>query len=647
MKLGVCYYPEHWPESAWARDAREMRGLGLSFVRIGEFAWSRIEPARDRFAWDWLDRAIDTLANADLEIVLGTPTATPPRWLVAEKPEILAVDAQGRRRGFGSRRHYCFSSAAYRAEAVRIARILAERYGRHQAITSWQIDNEYGCHSTVLSYSAAASDAFRAWCAAKYGSVEALNAAWGNVFWSMDYAGFEEIDPPSGTVTEPNPAHVLDWRRFSSDQVIRFNQAQVEAIKGEVPEARVVHNVMGFFTDFDHRALASGLDGVAWDSYPLGFLDRFDFAEADKARWARTGHPDIAAYHHDLYRGLSDIPFGIMEQQPGPVNWAPHNPVPLPGMVRFWTLEALAHGASYVSYFRWRQCPFAQEQMHAGLRLSDDTPSPAWDEVAAVAREIAALPEASGDRADIALVFDYESEWVAETQPQGREFSHVGLAFAMYSTLRRLGFDVDIIGPKDPVRAYRLVVVPCLPILDAATLDRLTETEALVLFGPRSGSKTAEFRIPDTLAPGPLGTLMGFSVPRVESLRPGTTAQVGGPTVAGAFTIWREYPRVSTASVLAHVADGTPALLAARNLRYLAGWPDEGLLRSLLATLAREVGLVPADLPDGLRLRRRGGLHFAFNSGPEMVAAPVPAGARILVGGERLAAGEVAIWQQD
>lgn len=184
MELGVCYYPEHWPESGWAQDAQRMVGMGIRYVRIAEFAWSRIEPSPGHFQWDWLDRAIATLADAGLQVVMCTPTATPPKWLVDADPTLLAVDAQGQTRGFGSRRHYCFSSASYRAQSDRITTAVAQRYGQHPAVVAWQTDNEYGCHDTVLSYSAAAVAGFRVWLQARYTTIEALNQAWGTVFWS-------------------------------------------------------------------------------------------------------------------------------------------------------------------------------------------------------------------------------------------------------------------------------------------------------------------------------------------------------------------------------------------------------------------------------------------------------------------------------
>ncbi|MEY4239515.1 MAG: hypothetical protein RL339_2116, partial [Pseudomonadota bacterium] len=466
MRLGVCYYPEHWPEALWAEDAARMVAAGLSRVRIGEFAWSRIEPDPGRFDWDWLDRAIAALHGAGLEVILGTPTATPPKWLVDAMPDMIALDAAGRPRGFGSRRHYCFSHAGYRAEAARITRALAERYGAHPAVVAWQTDNEYGCHDTAISYSEAAQEAFRVWLKARYGTVAALNQAWGNVFWSMEYRDFAEVDLPNLTVTEANPAHWLAFRRFSSDQVARFNRVQVEILRAHSPGRDVMHNFMGFFTQFDHHEVAADIDVAGWDSYPLGFLDSFRFSAEDKVRYARQGHPDIAAFHHDLYRGCRpDGRWWVIEQQPGPVNWSAHNPAPLPGMVRLWTLEAMAHGAELVSYFRWRQFPKAQEQHHAGLLRPDNSAAPGLAEAQQVANELAQLGAAGEPPRKVALVFAYDADWITQIQPQGRGLSALWAAFECYSLLRGLGLDIDLVPPGRPLDGDALCVVPCLPLV--------------------------------------------------------------------------------------------------------------------------------------------------------------------------------------
>ena len=216
QSLGVCYYPEHWPETRWAEDAGMMRNIGLTFVRVGEFAWSRLEPRPRLYNFEWLRRAIDILHAAGVKVVLGTPTATPPKWLVDKMPDMVALDATGRPRKFGSRRHYCFSHEGYAGECDRIVTEIAKVFGAHPGVVAWQIDNEFGCHDTVESYSAAAQHAFRQWCAIKYGSIDALNQAWGNVFWSMELSSFDEIELPNLTVTEANPLHRLDFQRFSS-----------------------------------------------------------------------------------------------------------------------------------------------------------------------------------------------------------------------------------------------------------------------------------------------------------------------------------------------------------------------------------------------------------------------------------------------
>ncbi len=324
--LGVCYYPEHWDESRWRTDARRMRELGISFVRIGEFAWSRLEPSRGTFTFEWLDRAIDVLHEAGLKVVLGTPTATPPKWLVDECPDIIPYDEQGRPRGFGSRRHYTFSSETWWKESARIVEIVAERYGEHPGIVGWQTDNEYGCHDTTVSWGPEDLKSFKRWLRLRYQSTDQLNEAWGSVFWSMELTSFDDVALPNLTVTEPNPATRLDFWRFHSDQVAAYDKMQCEIIRKHSPGRWITHNFMGFVSDFDHFKVGDNLDLASWDSYPIGFVEKFPFTEDERNRWAETSHPDIAPYHHDLYRAVGKGRFWVMEQQPGPVNWAPWNP---------------------------------------------------------------------------------------------------------------------------------------------------------------------------------------------------------------------------------------------------------------------------------------------------------------------------------
>ena len=637
MKLGVCYYPEHWPESLWPDDARRMRELGLTVVRVGEFAWSRLEPSRDNFCFEWLERAIDVLHAEGLEVVLGTPTATPPKWLIDEEPSILAVDENANPKGFGSRRHYCFSSAVYRRECCRIVEHLVSYFGTHPAVTTWQTDNEYGCHSTIVSYSDDALKAFQQWCKQRYSTIEKLNHLWGNVFWSMEYASFDQIPLPMLSVTELNPAHRLAFWRFSSDQVASFNKLQTDIIKVHSPGREVMHNFMGNFTEFDHYTTAEDLDIAAWDNYPLGFLDRDGVNEADQQKWFRTGHPDSSAFHHDLYRGMGKL--WIIEQQPGPVNWAPHNPAPLPGMLRLWALEAMAHGAELMSWFRWRQNSQAQEQMHTGLLLPDGTEDEATDEVRAIVSDLQQLADIpAAFNADVALVFDYAGDQMLRIQPQGQNFGPLEWVQALYTSIRRSGVSVDIVRPGTSLDGYKFVVMANSLAVEENLVKELARFTGHVLIGPRCGSKSCEYSIPEILPPDALQSLLPVKVTRVESLPDFVTiaSNNGFNAVRWREKVCSELEAVST------FPDGWGFYYRSKQYHYLNACLDDASLLKFMSDRLADAGISVKPCSEGLRLCQRGSLLFAFNYGPE--SETFDSSGELLVGSRELEPGGVAVW---
>ena len=652
MQLGVCYYPEQWPRTMWADDAKRMVELGITHVRIAEFAWSRMEPRAGEFVWEWLDEAVATLANAGLKLVLGTPTASPPKWLIDAHPDVLPVRADGTHWNFGSRRHYDVCSEIYRRECLRIVSAMAERYGRHASIIAWQTDNELGCHETVPSYSPAALKRFHAWLRRRYQTVDALNREWGNVFWSMEYASFEAIELPNLTPTDANPIHLLDFRRFMSDEVASFHREQVDVLRRYAPTADVLHNFMGFFTTFDHYRFTenNSLDVAAWDSYPIARTESIALPEEQKARYARTAHPDVSAFDHDRYRAIGRGRFWVMEQQAGPVNWAPWNPVPAKGMVRLWAYEAFAHGAELVSYFRWRQCPYAQEQMHSGLNLPNNELSPGGLEVQQAAREIASIPEFARldapTQAATAVVFDYETQWMFEIQRHGKGFDYQALVFDYYESLRKLGLDVDIVSSKADLSSYRLVVVPSLAVIDDALVAQIERGSAQWVFGPRSGSKSEAFAIPQELPPGALQRVLPMQVLEVESLRASLAPAVSIDGVDGIAMHWREHVRANGGTrVDAQFADTWPAILTHGRVRYVAAWLSHELHRAVLQRAAQEAGIATQLLPEGLRIRRRADLTFAFNFGAQQVQVPAPANATFVLGQPQLGTGDVCAWK--
>ena len=662
MQLGVCYYPEHWPQDTWEPDAKRMKEAGLTWVRIGEFAWSVIEPEAGRFEWAWLDRAVDTLAEAGLRVVLCTPTATPPRWLVDAMSDMLPVGRDGRVRGFGSRRHYDFAHEGYRDASAAIAAALAERYGRHEAVGAWQIDNEYGCHDTTRQAGPATRSAWRRWLAERYGSIEALNEAWWTTFWSMTYRGFDEVELPLGAVTDTAPGARLDYARFSSALVVEYHRRQAEEIRPRSPGRPITHNAMMFFSDIDATALGRELDAITWDSYPLGMLEQSPLSDALKARYARTGHPDLIAFNHDLYRCALDpgstapeharsedatadasgsgsvvgssnepppfVPFWVMEQQPGPVNWAATNPLPAPGAVRLWTHQAFAHGAEVVSYFRWRAALGAQEHLHAGLLTHDRTPDQGLLEAETAARELTegAAVGPRRRRAQVAVLFRYDDLWAGEIEPHAALWSGWGLWVQAYTALRALALDVDVIDPRRDLSGYRLIVAPSLTLADEALANHLSAplaSGATLLLGPRSGAYRPDMRVHQR-APGPLARLTGARVARADTLRPGTTGMIrfeqpwalalGGEEAS--YVTWADLldPEPGT-EVWARYA--TPAYAGRAALVCREHGPGRCLTVGasldgpdwgrLLGQLAGEAGLPLLALPEGVRLSRSAG----------------------------------------
>jgi beta-galactosidase len=404
----------------------------------------------------------------------------------------------------------------------------------------------------------------------------------------------------------------MDFRRYSSDQVIAFNNVQVEVLRTITPDVPITHNYMPGMTSFDHYRIGQDLDFASWDSYPLGHVGSRGGPPDRIARYFRQGDPDLQAFHHDLHRTIGNGRFWVMEQQPGPVNWAAHNADPLPGMVRLWSWEAFAHGAEAVSYFRWRQAPFAQEQMHAGLLRPDDRPAPAMAEARQVASEIDKLETAPiAQPADCAIIYDYESAWAWAIQPHAEGFSHFRIAAAQYRQLRKLGLDVDILSPETTdLSAYKLIFVPSLFAWTDALRNALSRTDALVVVGPRSGSKTKDFHIPADLPPDTPGAL-SVKVVRVESLPDGVPVPVKG---GGQVVKWRE--KIETrANVLIETHDGCQVLIRQERFFYLAALLDDEAHRTVTRRMTQFAGVKTTTLPEGVRTRRVGDTTFVFNYG--------------------------------
>ncbi|RDI69825.1 beta-galactosidase [Halopelagius longus] len=663
MSIGVCYFPEHWPDERTEADVERMADAGLEYVRMGEFAWSRMEPEPGAYDFEWLDRAVSRIGDHGMQAVLCTPTAAPPKWLVDEYPGILQEEADGTTRHYGGRRHYCYNSEEFRRESRRITEKLADRYADDPTVAGWQTDNEYGCHGTLRCYCDDCASAFRDWLRETYGDIDSLNEAWGTEFWSQTLNSFAQVDPPRHAAAGHHPSRLLDYYRFSSDSVAEYNRLQVDILREANDEWFVTHNFMSH-DDLDAYDVAADLDFASWDSYPTGHVQVQHEAVSDEE--LRAGDPDNVGLDHDLYRSAADAPFWVMEQQPGDINWPPYSPQPAEGAMRLWALYAVARGADVVSYFRWRRCRMGQEQYHSGLLAEDGTPDRGYGDAVAAASDLDELASvAAGDAdgsfaspdADVALLHDYDNLWASEIEPMTPDFDYWRHVETYYAALRERSVHVDVVPPTAELAAYDAVVAPTLYLATdelAETLTAYVEGGGELLVTMRSGVKDAHNKLHDDAQPGPLRSLVGARVEQHESVPESLESRLTYGGREFGCRVWNEWlsPTEEGAEVVGRyegsMADGSPAIV--RNavgdgsVTYVGTWPDSDLTGAVVGDLLDRAGVETTDaFPAQVRASRRGGLTWIANFGGDSLSVDAPDDAEWVLGGPTVGPAAVAV----
>jgi len=515
LQLGACYYPEHWKESLWADDFRRMRELGLSIIRVGEFAWSIFEPVAGTYSFSLFDQALDLAHEHGLRVILGTPTATPPAWLTHAHPEVLNVSRAGVRYQHGQRRHYNYNAPIYRDLAARIVTAMAEHYKDHPAIVGWQIDNEINCEVNVF-YSDADHAAFRTWLRCRYGDLEHLNLAWGTVFWSQTYTDWGQVHLTRPTVSDsPNPHQALDEKRFFSDSAISFVTLQAEIIRRIAPRHWITTN--GLFGHLDsHRMTEEGLDFLSYDSYPnLATI------------WPDEGPEPLLdrkwSWNLSVVRDVSPQ-FCVMEQQSGPNGWVNRlaTPAPRPGQMRLWTYQSVAHGADAVLYFRWRTATMGTEIYWHGLNDQDNQPNRRVTELGRIGAEFAAIGNVvagSEFQAEVAILKDYDNLWDGELDIwHGPLEQRSTTAWNKALQYRHVPINVLFLRETttgDDLRHYKVLIYPHPAIADqhvAALLSDYVHQGGTLILGCRSGYKDRRGHCPMQPLPGPFADLSGVRV---------------------------------------------------------------------------------------------------------------------------------------
>ncbi|HYO09489.1 MAG TPA: beta-galactosidase [Tepidisphaeraceae bacterium] len=668
MKIGTYYYPEQWPENQWERDFDRMAEMGLQIVHMGEFAWFTMEPEPGKFRFEWLERCLEMARAREMDVILCTPTAAPPVWLVQQHPDILPTAEDGTRDRFGGRRHYTPTSSAMREAAVRIVTALAEKFGGHPSVVGWQIDNEYSSKDMSrlgFDQGAETQSAFRQWLRAKYGSIESLNRAWGNQFWNQYYTDFDQIlIPPTREPRYGNPHQNLDASRFWSRAFADFNKLQADILKKHVGQRWITTNFMPFHLDVDPGAIAPDVSLMAWDSYPITGWVRSPTNDE-----YRMGDPANISFTHDLmasYHGR----WGLLELQPGHVNWSGYPVLPYPNVIRLWIWTALAHGAEFVTTYRFRQPRFGIELFHEGLVEPDGvTPSPGGEQFVHVIDELKQIDKAKwnagADNFDpdstVGLLFDFEQLWWYETLPQAKRWSQPHWVRLWYQAAARRGLRVKVLHPKQPWPAgLKLVVAPGMQMVDDADVQQLHEFVGggghLVLTC-RTALMDRNGQLWEGKLAHPILDMIGAEIEAYDSLPEECWGEVEMDAKKYPWGVWGDllYAAEGT-KVLAKYSNqfyaGAAAVTQCKRAKggsttYCGVHGEAAFVDALVERLATQIGLKGQSppLPSRVQVIRRGPYHVLLNYLDTQVVAPAAKGARFLVGTRRVEPAGVAIWE--
>ncbi|BET47319.1 beta-galactosidase [Kitasatospora aureofaciens] len=613
---GGDYNPEQWPEETWPEDIRLMKAAGVNSATLGVFSWSRLEPRPGVHDFAWLDRLMDLLHEGGIGVVLATPTASPPPWLGHLHPDTLPRDADGRTEWWGGRQHFSHSSTVYRRHAAAITEALAARYASHPALTLWHINNEY----CTYDHGDEAATRFRRWLQDRYGTLDALNTAWGTAFWSQGYGDWAEVAPPRHAHYLRNPSQVLDFRRFTSDMLLECYTAERDIVRRHTPHIPVTTNFMPLWSGQDAWRWAEEEDVVSVDLYPDP-RDPFGAQEG--------------ALVQDLTRSQARGPWMLMEQAAGAVNWRGVNHPKPRGLNRLWSLQAVARGADAVCYFQWRQSRQGAEKFHSGMVGHAGEHGRTHQEVVQLGADLARLgPHVAGGTvgADIAVLHDWHAWWAAdqEARPSTR-VDHADVLRAWHRALWRGGLTTDFAHPEDDLTPYGVVVVPQLYALTDAAVDNLL---AHVRGGGTlvCGFLTGVADMDDRIRPGGMDARLRelFGIRTLHEWWP-LDADESADCDGFRGTLWSEEiePDGTASETIPYKGgelDGLPAVLRKGSAWYLSTLPEPDALRDLLARVAADAGARPVldARPADVEAVRRGDLLFLLHHGRDPVTVDVP-----------------------
>jgi beta-galactosidase len=664
VESGVYYYPEAWNPNQWDRDLKKMAEMGFEFTHFAEFAWAQIEPSEGVYDFEWLDKAVELAVKNNLKVIMCTPSATPPVWLTRKYPEILLQLPNGLTAQHGTREHYSWSSPKFQELTKKVVEAMAKHYANDKRIWGWQIDNEPS-HYGALDYSPSAQASFRAWLKKKYKTIEALNHAWGTIFWSGVYSDFEQIEMPNeGRLFSgiASPTSVLDMKRFNADECAAFISMQYNTLRASVPKSQfITSNYMNGHADVDPWR-NKDLDFICYTVYPVaGYTDGL----GDQG--FRLGDPWRISFANDFFRPVKGVT-GVMELQPGQVNWGSYNPQPYPGAVRMWLWNSFAGGLDFVCSYRFRQPLFGGEQFHYGMVGTDGvTESNGGLQYRQFMKEIrelrkmyvpnAIMPKEYAAR-KTAILYNMDNVWETTIQPQTSQWNQRTHIAKYYSSLKTLSVPMDIVDEDRDLSLYPFVVVPAYQMVDKALVDKwkkYAEKGGHLVLSCRTGLKDRNGHFPQAEWADAIIGLIGAKIPMNDMLGANMTAKVAFDGQTYLWNNWGDIldPAAGT-EVWATYADqfyaGKPAVvhrkLGKGTVTFIGTDTDDGKLeKDVLKKVYEKVGVGVKEMPEGVIVNWRDGFWVVVNYSSVDVKIDIPTDAKIIFGTKELAPAGVVVWK--
>lgn len=661
MKIGVYYYPEQWPREQWIRDFENISSLGFEFIHMAEFSWTFLEPRDGVYDFEWLDDAINLADKAGLKVILCTPTLCPPAWMGNKYPEIYLIGSDGRSREHGIRANASLTNPLYLKYTDKIVEALAEHYADDLRIWGWQIDNE---PLATPDFSSSSKLAFQKWLQQRYGTIDKMNSAWGGSFWSTRYDSFDQVVLPNETVNEEDklsPHALLDFKRFTADVTAGFLNHQAEILKERIlPEQWITTNYTNVSMLSDPRR-SENIDFPTFTMYPVNgnnILGGNNF---------RTGNPYRIYEACDYYRPINGLT-GVMELQPGQINWGSVNPQPLPGTINMWIMQAFGGGCSFLCTYRYRHPLWSSEMYHEGIVGTDGLSlSEGGKEFVQAIKEMkilrtaydssASMPEELAKRRT-ALLWSHDVMWDLDIQKQTTLWNTWNFRNNYTAAVKSAAAPMDFISENDDFTNYPFLIAPAYQLIDSNLVQRwqhYVENGGHLILTCRTGQKDKNGHFFESGWATPIRSLIGADIEFFDMLPTDNCGIIRYNKKDYEWNTWAEiltpYPGTE---VLASYSDqfySGKASAVSRNVgkgkvTFIGVASKDGLLElQIVRDVYERAGVKIEDLPKGVLMEWRDGFYVAVNYTDKDFKLPVAENADILIGKNPLQSARTIVWK--